>query len=304
MQPLIELQNIDVALNGMTVLRDLTWQLRRGEHWAIGGANGSGKSTFLKLLRGDVSPVPKKGWRSSCFGGVEQRTAVGLKKRIALVSPELQDRYLQQEWKLTGLQVVHSGFQNGDYVYQKPTATQKEFAGKIVGLLGARPLLLRNIQQLSTGELRKLLIARALAGKPEALALDEACDGLDASARADLLQTLERVAQSGTQLLVATHRDEELLSCMTHSLVLHDGRIARTGEAESGRGLPQSKTLARLPASRTGEAFGLRQPSAAFRPARANGVSKTLLRIEGANVFLERKKILHDLNWEILDHQH
>src|SRR6185503_6737853 len=89
-QPLIELQNIDVAIDGTPILRDLTWQLHSGEHWIISGRNGSGKSTFLKLLRGDVSPVPKKGWRFSRLGGIQQSTAVGLKERIALVSPELQ----------------------------------------------------------------------------------------------------------------------------------------------------------------------------------------------------------------------
>src|ERR1044071_3701847 len=95
--PLIELRDVDVALAGKTVLRDLTWQLCPGENWTVLGANGSGKSTFLKLLRGEVWPIPGKGERTYRLAGERQTTAVKVKEQISLVSTEMHDRYLQQE---------------------------------------------------------------------------------------------------------------------------------------------------------------------------------------------------------------
>jgi molybdate transport system ATP-binding protein len=150
--------------------------------------------------------------------------------------------------------------------------------------------------------LRMVLIARALTGKPEVLALDEACDGLDSSARAGLLRTLEGIAGSGTQLLFATHRSEEMLSCITHMLLLENGRIVQA--IESGRGLPQSKSFARSEHSPALQRPGVRQPSAAFKSDKSNGAAKIVLRIQQASVFLERKKVLHEIDWEIHDDQH
>ena len=167
--PLISLESVDVALGGTTILRGINWRLRAGEHWAILGGNGSGKSTLLKLIRGELWPAPGGGRRVYGFDGDEQATAVGIREKIALVSPELQGRYLQQEWRLTGRQVIRSGFQGGDYVYQRPTRKQKDYAQSIGEMLGVDDLLERNVQELSTGELRKTLIARALAGSPRVL---------------------------------------------------------------------------------------------------------------------------------------
>jgi molybdate transport system ATP-binding protein len=225
--PLIKLQNVGVALDGVPILHGIDWRLMPGEHWAILGANGSGKSTLLKLIRGELWPAPDSGGRRVyTLDGDEQTTAVGMKEKIALVSPELQQRYLQQEWRLNGSQVVHSGFGGGDYVYQKLTHAQEREAQSAAELLGVAHLAGRNVQELSTGELRRLLVARALAPAPRVLICDEICDGLDVDGRAALLQALNRVARSGTQLLYTTHRAEELLPALTHRLMLEKGRIA------------------------------------------------------------------------------
>src|SRR5258706_1729637 len=171
-RPVIRIENIDVALDGQTILRGLDWRLRAGEHWAFLGGNGSGKSTFLKLIRGELWPAPgSRGLRSYAFDGEEQTTAVGIKEKIALVSPEVQAGYHHHhlEWKLTGLQVIHSGFGGGDYVYQRPTRAQIGRARELAQVLEIEELLGRDMQTLSTGELRKILIARALAAAPRVL---------------------------------------------------------------------------------------------------------------------------------------
>ena len=89
-EPLIELRHVDVALAGKVILRDVNWNLREGEHWMIQGANGSGKSTFLRLLRGDVWPAPNAGQRLYRFDNAVQTTAIEVRSHLALVSPELK----------------------------------------------------------------------------------------------------------------------------------------------------------------------------------------------------------------------
>jgi molybdate transport system ATP-binding protein len=297
-QPLIQLDNVSVALNGNTILHGITWRLLPGEHWAIMGANGSGKSTLLKLIRGELWPAPERGGRRVyAFDGDGQTTAVGIKEKIALVSPELQGRYLQQEWRLSALQVIHSGFLGGDYVYQKLTSSQKDFAQTIISLIGITALLSRNVQELSTGELRKVLIARALTGAPRVLVCDELCDGLDAVSRNDLLEILGSVALSGTQLLYTTHRPEELVPAITHRLVLDQGRIVNHGAAP-----PESKFDIRNSQFQSPPATAV-----ALRPERfeakesVEASRRSLIHIEDASVFLgiNRAPVLQEINLQI-----
>ena len=293
---LIQLEKAHVALDGVTILRGIDWTLRPGEHWAILGSNGSGKSTLLKLIRGDLWPAPGQGQRVYHFEGEPQASPVGIKETIGLVSPELQQRYLQQEWTLTGLEVVYSGFFNSDYLHQRPNSRQTALAGSIVQLLEAGPLLRRNVQELSTGELRKLLIARALAGGPRILICDEVCDGLDARTRAHLLEVIGRVARSGTQLLYSTHRREEIIPALTHLLVLNQGRIEYCGKlSEHGALGPR---LTQPPSAPARQAKGQSRPANRTRPA-SDPRHQPVIRIEAANVFLGRTKVLHDIHWEI-----
>src|SRR5258705_7225145 len=167
--PLVQLKNVDVSLNGRLVLKQLNWQLLPGQHWAVLGGNGAGKSTFLKLVRGEVWPDPGRGERIYRLHGQQQRAAVGIKEQMPLVSPEAQDRYLQIDWKLRTQDVIHSGFRGTDYLYHKPTARQRKHAAVIIKRLGIDTLLQRDVQSLSTGELRRVLIARALVSEPPIL---------------------------------------------------------------------------------------------------------------------------------------
>ena len=297
-QPLVSLENVDVALDGQTILRGISWRLMPGEHWAILGGNGSGKSTFLRLVRGELWPAPGCGKRFYAFDGTEQATAVGVKAAVALVSPEVQQRYLRQEWRLTGRQVIESGFGGGDYVYERLNAKQADAVARIARLMGVEKLLGRNVQELSTGELRRLLIARALAGAPRVLACDEICDGLDAVARAGLLETLERVARQGTQLLFTTHREDEWVPAITHRLVLENGRIVDCGKLKSAL----VRTAARPPhpgplplGGGEGVVGNLRRPAASPR---------LLIRLTNADVFLGPRCVLRDVNWELRTGQH
>src|SRR6266487_2789855 len=130
-QPLIRIENADVALGGRTVLHSINWRLEPGQNWAILGGNGSGKSTFLRLVRGELWPIPRRGKRFYALDGTEQTSAVGIKEKIGWVSPELQERYLQQEWNLTAWQVVQTGFRNTDFVYEKLTRQERARAASM-----------------------------------------------------------------------------------------------------------------------------------------------------------------------------
>lgn len=299
-QPLVRLEDVDVALDGTTVLRNISWRLMPGESWAILGGNGSGKSTLLRLIRGELWPVPGRGQRAYALDGREQSSAVGVKEAMGIVSPELQQRYLQQEWRLTAREVIQSGFGGGDYAYQRLTAKQEARAGGIAQLMGAAELLGRNAQELSTGELRRVLIARALAGCPRVLVCDEICDGLDAATRDGLLTTLDRVARNGTQLLFTTHRSEELVPAITHRLVLGTGRIIESGSMSVA---PKQNARPSLPLG----SFPLPQRDATNGKAKLRPPSvrpRVLIRITNASVYLSRRRVLRDLNWEMRTGEH
>jgi molybdate transport system ATP-binding protein len=296
MIPLIRLDGVDVAIEGVTILREVRWCLREGEHWAVLGGNGSGKSTFLKLIRGELAPAPGgMGRRVYGFDGDEQVTAVGVKEKVALVSPELQTRYLTQEWALSVRAVIHSGITSSEYSPLRLRAEQKERADQIVELLGIDALLPRSVQALSTGELRKVLIARALAGAPRVLVCDEVCDGLDAASRANLLSALDRVARNGTQLLLTTHRSEELIPAITHRAVFQGGRMVEVGP------LLPSLRFASEPAK------GSELPRLKRRSVVRDGKfvdAKILIQIERADVFLNERRVLRNINLEIKTGEH
>lgn len=296
MIPLIRLEGVDVAIEGTTILREVRWCLREGEHWAVLGGNGSGKSTFLKLIRGELAPAPGcMGRRVYGFDGDEQITAVGVKEKVALVSPELQTRYLTQEWGLSVREVIHSGITFSEYSPLRLRAAQKERADQVVELLGIDVLLRRNVQALSTGELRKVLIARALAGAPRVLVCDEVCDGLDAGSRTNLLSALERVARDGTQLLLTTHRSEELIPAITHRAVFKAGQMVESGP------------LLRPPCSVSRTAKTSALPRSMRRSIVRDGKlvdAKVLIQIERADVFLNERRVLRNINLEIKTGEH
>jgi molybdate transport system ATP-binding protein len=284
MQPLVRLENVDVALNGKAVLRGINWELMPRENWAIVGRNGSGKSTLLRLVRGELWPAPGEGKRTYFLDGREQQdTAIGVREKISAVTPELQERYLQQAWRFSARQVILSGFANTEYLYFEPMPAQRARADAVADLLGIEKLLRRNVQQLSTGELRKVLVARALISAPPVLILDEVCDGLDVRSREILLVAIERVAQSGTQILYATHRVEELSAAVTNRLELEDGRIACCGPIAASKRVPRHQRL--VPRSR-------------------NRIGRVLIQVRDTDVYLDRKRVLHRINWQIRENEH
>ena len=306
--PIVQLDNVCVSLAGKRILHGINWRWQPGECWAVLGANGSGKSTFLRLVAGELHPDPVDGGqRTYGLTGELSTSAVGVRERIAFVSPEQQERYLNIEWIRTGRDVLLTGFHQTDYLYQRLTAEQMAAAEKIAEELHLGPLLRRDVQTLSQGEFRRVLIARALLGKPRVLLLDEFTDGLDATTRAALLAAVQRAAESGASVLCATHRADELIPALRRRLVLEDGRVVSTRPVGTRCCAPPSR-------AERGERSELPTPEllAALAPTlSADGdaqqrilTSDFLFRLRNVSVYLDRQPVLKSLTWTMRPGEH
>lgn len=278
---------MNVRLGGRAILTDVTWSLRPGEQWAVVGGNGSGKSTFLRLIRGDQWPEPGVGARIYRIDGIESHHAVGARSRIGFVSPEQQERYVRLDFGLRGRTAIETGFFNTDYLHAKPSREQRERVDRLIATLEIDHLADCDLGRLSQGELRKILIARALVDDPPVLLLDEVTTGLDRASRASLLELLERIAAGGTQTIFVTHRASERLRATTHELRLRAGRIVASG--------PLSEVEAQMQRPER------RRPS---HPVARAGHDDFLIRIAHADVYLDERPVLHDVNWEVRPGEH
>ncbi len=287
-------------------MRGLDWALRRGEHWGVFGCNGAGKSTFLRVLRGDMPP-DLGGKRTYCLDGEPVGSPLGLRQRIGFVSPELHSRYMRQAWKVNGLEVILAGFFDTQLLYEKPTPAQIRAAEELLDELGASWLAGCALCRMSTGELRTVLLARALVVRPDVLVLDECMEGLDAAAVPGMLAAIERAA-SMTTIVCAAHRLDQVPAVVGKSMLLRDGEMVCGGDAGElreriGKEL-FSQTTADVPSVRLAEfpkPFS-ESPTTPTTPETAGAPGgDCLVRLTNADVVLEGTRILENINWEIRD---
>jgi len=228
-ETLIEMKETTVRYGEVLALDRLTWSMKRGENWAILGPNGSGKSTILELILGENL----QGYSNQVFifgkpKGSGQ-TLWDIKRRIGVVSSELQIQYRK---KMSAYDVIASGFYDSIGLYQYPTAEQKEIVDAWVELLRIGEIAQESYHRLSYGQKRMVLLARAMVKPPVLLILDEPCHGLDILNRRRILNIVEMIGETETNLLYVTNHREEILSSITHVLRLQKGKAVTQGKKE------------------------------------------------------------------------
>lgn len=327
-----------IALNGVSVC------IKTGQHTALLGPNGAGKSTLLKVLQGSQWPdqnlsAPHSGapvvWYppaptgqarehgassasaySAPQGQGETSPLVG-RAMSALVSAAQHEQYVRQAWDLSGAELLLTGFDDSPLLYTLPQPKQEQAVQAVARKLRLEHLLERSITTLSQGQMRLLLLARAIVRQPALLLLDECLDGLDGPSRDTVLRLLDEVRHTATIILTA-HRQHSLPAWLHSSLYVHEGRVYTQPPAHSTAQPPSpSTTLTAVSTTCEPQAQGPYSPmpnpvhpasypqtTAKRQSGLAAGSATPLLILRHASVYVERSPVLHDINWTICQGEH
>ena len=210
---IVHLNNVTIKYGEHTILKNLNWEIKIGEKWALSGENGAGKSTLLSLICAD-NP---QGYACniSLFGRKRGsgESIWDIKKRIGYVSPEMHRAYLQY---VPAIEIVCSGLFDTIGLYTKANEKEVGVALEWMRVFGIEELKDKNFMHLSSGEQRLILLARAFVKDPELLILDEPLHGLDKENSKLALNIIETFCSNANKtLIMVTHYKEELPSCIT-----------------------------------------------------------------------------------------
>lgn len=297
--PLISLRNCSLILDGHSILDDVSFELRGGQRWALIGANGSGKTMFLKMLRGDVWPTPTgREERIYNFAGVANEPA-GNKHRIAYVGSERQDKYVRYGWNPTVAQVVATGLFDEDIPLTKPTAAQRARVARMLKRFGIWRLRDRKFLSLSYGQRRLTLIARAFVSDAQVLLLDEVFNGLDVQAKRKLRRALETPRERHAWI-ITSHRPEELPKSITHVAHIARGKlgIGTRDELQRVRRSKSKRVAARA------EAHPLVEKRSTRKARTTKGTGDWLVRISSVDLYRDYRPVIKNLDWTIRRGEH
>ena len=223
-----------LALNRVTVMRgeraaleELTLKIEAGEHVCILGPNGCGKSTLIKTITRDCYPLANEGSSMSILGK-ERWNIFELRSLLGIVSPDLLASCTTDA---TGRDVVLSSFFSSTRIFphHAPTSEFLERTEAALTRLGIAHLADRQVAQMSSGEAKRTLIARALVHNPQTLLFDEPSNALDIGAQVQLRETMRQLAQSGLAIVLVTHHVSEIIPEIERVVLLRGGRIVADG---------------------------------------------------------------------------
>ncbi|MBL7817840.1 MAG: ATP-binding cassette domain-containing protein [Saprospiraceae bacterium] len=218
----LRMRQVSVVYNNRKVLNGIDWTVQKGEKWALLGPNGSGKSTLLSLIMAD-NP---QGYRND-FDLFDRKRGSGesiwdIKKRIGFVSPELQ---LYASTSAPVWAVVATGLFDIAQLIRPLTKAEKETVDTYLDCFDLLDLQNKRLHQLSSGQQRKVFLARALVKNPPLLILDEPCQGLDSANMVYFRELVnETVVSLNKTLIYVTHYEEEIPTCVNHIFRIENGQ--------------------------------------------------------------------------------
>jgi len=224
---LLDFHHISVMRGEKTVLHDISLRIQAGEHVAILGPNGCGKSTLIKTITRDCYPLARAESSLTLFGQ-HSWNVFDLRKLLGVVSNDLMSTCTRD---ITGMEVVLSGFFSsiGIQTYHHVTPAMLRKAQEVLDLLEVPHLADRFMTEMSSGEGRRILIARAMVHNPLTLLLDEPSNSLDVSATLELRALMRKLAQSGVGIIVVTHHLPDIIPEIDRAILLKAGRVFADG---------------------------------------------------------------------------
>jgi iron complex transport system ATP-binding protein len=234
-QDFLDLRRVNVARGDRIVLHDVNLSIRSGEHVAILGPNGCGKSTLILTVTCQIYPIVQPGMLVRIFGR-DRWDLTQLRKHFGVVGAGTMGAELPGERTAvtTGLDAVTAGFFSASTLWPNLHVTDemRSRAAEALERMEARHLSEQLVGTMSAGEKRRILIARALVHRPRQLLLDEPSNALDLAAQRELRETLRRLAREGTGLVLVTHHLGDILPEIERIILMRDGRIVGDGPRE------------------------------------------------------------------------
>jgi iron complex transport system ATP-binding protein len=227
MPPFLHLAHVNVARGDNVVLHNINLTVNTGEHIAILGPNGCGKSTLIKTITCECYPLVQPETSVSIFGR-ERWDLTELKKRLGVVSAELPGKPILHT---SGRDAVLTGFFSSSTLWPNLTVTEamRTRADEVLEQIDAVDLENKPVGEMSAGQQRRIMIGRALVGSSQMLLLDEPSNALDLAAQVDLRNLLRKLAQQGTGILLITHHIADILPEIDRILLMCEGRIIADG---------------------------------------------------------------------------
>jgi molybdate transport system ATP-binding protein len=300
--PLITVDGIAVRLRDRWLLDGASWRIKTGEQWVVTGPNGAGKTTLVKAVAG-LLPVVQGKIHYHAFDGIPPVEAIAYVASDARRELWRRERILDHSRGFAGRfgepTTVRELIERQPAGFSPPPGRESRMPG-VVARLDLDALLDKPILSVSTGEMSRVIVARALIRRPRMLILDEPFDGLDRQGRQELMGILDGLAASGLPMVLIAHRPGEVPAATTHALSLHQGRIVGAAPVE--------------------RSSHLRWPSAASRPAKKDrshpgkyrvhrgacrgSSTDVLIDMQAVTVRYGHTTVLDRFTWTVTDGQH